>query len=136
MEEQMNVLQPLANQPIYISKFISPVLYTEEIKVTLDKAGYATFALDTGLYVISFYKLMTPPAPVEEAPKSGNAPKPGNTPETPEQPNGNIGDDGSKEACEMRWKRMTATPFKVVGGKTAYKVAMNKECNPCEEPRP
>lgn len=131
MEELMNQLRPYSNKPVYVSKFIDPVTYTDEIKVDLDKAGIATLNLDSGLYVVSFYKLVTPPPVVED-----EKPTPDKTQDVPEDPNPEIDQEERKDDCEMRWKRMNATPLKIVGGKTTYTIPMNKVCNPCEEPRP
>jgi hypothetical protein len=134
--DKISQLRPLANENIYISKFVNPVTFEEEQKLSLDKAGIGTLKLDTGLYVISFYKL-TPPAPkvADDKPEPDRQQDQPEEPTPPSPPN-EMDDKARKADCELRWKRMSATPFKVIGGKTAYKVALNKECNPCEEPRP
>ncbi|MCO4818781.1 MAG: hypothetical protein KC517_04090 [Bacteroidetes bacterium] len=128
--EDINELKLFANQSAYISKFVNPKTFTDEIKVNFDKAGFATVALDTGLYVVSFYQLNIP-APVVE-----DKAEPDKTQDVSNDQEDAMDEDAYKAACELNWKRMTATPLKIIGGKSAYKVIMNKECNPCEEPRP
>ncbi|MFT5512130.1 MAG: hypothetical protein ACI8SE_000525 [Bacteroidia bacterium] len=128
--EEMSVAKPYSNRPIYISKFINMNTFTDEKKLVLDKGGIGSIDLDSGLYVISFYELakLGVPPPTEK-------PKLENQVENPE-PNPEMDKEARKADCELRWKRMSAFPFKVVHGKTAYEFPMIKECNPCEEPRP
>ena len=130
MMEEIDKQKPLVNQTVYISRYEKGRMFTDEIKVNTDKAGYATVVLDTGVYVVSFYKLNIP-APVVE-----DKAEPDNTQDVPNDQEEVVDEEAYKAECERQWKQMTATPFKIIGGKSAYKVIMNKECNPCEEPRP
>ena len=135
MEEAMSTERPYSNKPVYISKFINPITFTDEKKVMLDKGGIGSVDLDTGMYVISFYKLAgLGVAPVAPQPTKVLENQKEN--EETGEPNPETVDIAMKADCEMRWKRMSAFPFKVIGGKTAYAFPMMKECNPCEEPRP
>ncbi len=134
--EELTKLKPFSNGVIYISTMVNPETFENEVKVNLDKGGIAKLNLDSGLYVVSFYSLVPPP--VEEETKDDKETKP--KMEAGDNPNPPAGDQMSpemqKKDCEIRWKRMSAMPFKVVGGKKAYMLPINKECNPCEPPRP
>lgn len=128
--EEMMSIRPYANNKVYISKQIGPYQYEDEQVFRTDKAGIITADLDTGRYVVSFYQLiqLKPDNKTEES-----QPK---VEDNPSEPSTEDDVEASKEDCERRWKAMMAMPLKVVKGKSVYEVPLNKECNPCEPPKP
>ena len=72
MMEEIDKQKPLVNQTVYISRYEKGRMFTDEIKVNTDKAGYATVVLDTGVYVVSFYKLNIPAPVVEDKAEPDN----------------------------------------------------------------
>lgn len=125
MMEEMNSMRPYSNQEVYISKFISMGQFAEEQKVKLDKGGMISLSLDTGKYVVSFYQLVEE---VEEVDGEPEAPAP--------NPSGQADPAFNKKQCEKQWKHMMATPLVITKAKQQYIVPMEKQCNPCEPPRP
>ncbi len=133
--EKLTQLRPFSNGTVYISTMVNPETFLDEMKVTLDKGGMSKLNLDSGMYAVSFYSLAPPKE--KEDPKDGTEETPSlEAGDNPAQPSGEMSPDIQKQECELRWKRMSAMPFKVVGGKKAYLLPMNKECNPCEPPKP
>jgi hypothetical protein len=130
-ENELNSdFRPFTNGVVYISQFNGHESVINEQSIALDKAGFAKIQLDSGYYVISFYSLVPPEDPTE------NVLDPSDIQDDPEPPTEGLTDEYIKEDCEWRWKMMMATPFKIVGGQTAYQFSMMKDCNPCELPRP
>ena len=132
MMEKMTQLRPYSNASIFISKFNDGRNFTEEQEIKLDKGGIATLSLDSGLYAVSFYQMVFE---VEEEDDKAQPDKMQDVEEEEEEEE--VYDEAAMKAeCDIQWKRMSVVPLKIVGGKSAYTLIMNKECNPCEEPRP
>jgi hypothetical protein len=126
--------KPYALQDVYISQQTGPFTFSQEVVARTDKAGIITLKLDSGFYAISMHSLATIGSKFEEGGKVKN-PDPNNT-EDPNEGDVSMTPEQEKAECEAEWKRMSAAPIKISGGKTAYEIIMHKECNPCEEPRP
>lgn len=128
-EEMLNKMfepRAMVNQDLYIAMMTGPHMFANEIKVKTDKAGILTTNLDTGFYAVSIFPLVTPVPDKEE---KNDVPDPGNSQDVPSA-------EQMKAACEAEWKRMASMPIKIKGGQSVYKMIIQKECNPCEEPRP
>lgn len=127
--EEMSRLKPYVGKSVFISVPDGPFKVKNEREIKLNNEGKATIEIDSGRYFVSFYSIVppvtdnkskkTPEPPKEDAPEADQI-QPGMT----------------KEDCELQWKVMTATPLHITPGKKHYIVPMQKECNPCEEPRP
>ena len=125
MMEEMNSMRPYSNQEVYISKFIGMGQFADEKKVKLDKAGMISLSLDTGKYVVSFYQLIEEEVELED----GNQ-------EVAPDPTGQPNPEFNKKQCEKQWIQMMATPLVIKKAKLQYMIPMEKQCNPCEPPRP
>jgi len=128
--EEMMSIRPYANNKVYIAKQTGPYQFEDEQVFRTDKAGMITAALDTGRYVVSFYQL------IQLKPDNKTQESQPKMEDNPSEPDTQDDVEASKDDCEQRWKAMMAMPLRVVKGKSVYEVPLNKECNPCEPPKP
>lgn len=130
--EQMVRPHPYSNEVIYISVMESPMKVSNEKEYQLDKAGMTEISLDTGLYLISFMPLAESASEAPDQKKKDEKEMGADADQNPEEDSAPT----EKELCERQWKFMSAFPLKIKKGQTAYLSVINKECNPCEPPKP
>jgi hypothetical protein len=111
--EHISRPKPFFNGTIYIAEEGPNQEVIDEKMVQLDKEAKVTLNLDSGSYFISLIPLTPEPIDSTLSPL-----------------------EMDKIKCMNQWRRVVARSYTLGGQNPVYRVALLKECNPCEEPRP
>ncbi len=111
--EDISRPKPFLNGKIYIAEEGPNQEVIDEKEVQLDKEANVKLNLDSGRYFISLIPLTPEPMDSSLSPA-----------------------EMDKIKCNNQWRKVTGRSFVLGGQNPSYQIALLKECNPCEEPKP